>query len=167
MKKTILVILTAVVLTAAAFAQAQPVKIGYVDLERVLDASKERQTAESVFGKEAQEMQKQIETEYKNLMTLNQQLQEQAAFLSNEEGKKKQDELMEKQKAFNQMRNEMSAKLERRQAELMKPIIDKVKSVVNNIRKEKKYDFIFEKSAIISVDDSFDITDMVIERINR
>jgi len=165
MKKGI--ILCAVLALAAGFAFSAELKFAFVDTERVYNASKEKQTAESVFEKEATEMQKQLESKYNELVSLNQKLKEQAAFLSQEEGQKKQQELMEKQDAFNRLRSEMAQKLERRKAELMKPIFEKIRSIVTNIRKEKGLDVVFDKSVTISSADELDLTDLVIERINK
>ncbi len=165
MKKTLLMIVMTGLLAGTAFSQA--LNIAFVDTERVYNASKEKQSAEAIFTKEAEEMQKQLETKYNELVNLNQKLREQAAFLSQEEGEKKQQELIQKQEAFNQMRSEMLSKSERRKAELMKPILEKIKSVVSNVRKEKGYDVVFDMAVVISGDDKLDITDVVIERVNK
>lgn len=155
-----------VLLCAVTLVYAQTLKIAFVDVERVFQSSKEKVMAEDIFKKEAQDAQKKVEDAYKTLMEQGQKFQNEAAFMQKEEQEKKRQELMKKQEEFEKMRNEMSNKVEQRRNELMKPIMTSITTIVTNIRKEKGYDVIFEKSAVISGNDQLDVTDMVIERIN-
>ncbi len=156
----------AVLVCTAVIMYAQGLKIAFVDVERVFQASKEKVKAEEIFKNEAKDAQKKIEDAYKVLMDMGQKFQNEGAFMQKEEQEKKRQELMKKQEEFEKMRNDMSNSLEQRRNDLMKPIMTSITTIVTNIRKEKSYDFILEKSAILSGNDQYDVTDMVIERIN-
>ncbi|TYB31874.1 MAG: OmpH family outer membrane protein [Candidatus Mcinerneyibacterium aminivorans] len=163
MKK--LIMLTLIIGLSLSFVVAQ--EIGVVDIQRVFDASKEAQEAQEVFQKETQEMQQQMKSKYDELLKLQKELKEQSAFLSEEEVKKKRQELMQKQQRFNSMREQMMQKSEQRRSELLKPVMEKIKAIVSNISKEKNLKMVVTKEAVIYNDSNFEITDIVIERLNR
>jgi outer membrane protein len=164
--KKIIVMCVFLTMTVGLLFSAE-LKFALVDTERVYNASKEKQTAQNILEKEANDLNKQLEKKYNEVMSFEQSFREQAAFLSQEEGKKKQQELMTKQEEFNKLRGELNQKLARREAELMKPIFDKIRSIVTNLRKERGLDVIFDKSVTLSANDDLDMTDIVIERVNK
>ena len=163
MKK--LIILTLIVGLSISFVAAQ--NLGVVDLQRVFNTSKDAQEAQQVFQKETKNMQQKMKSKYDELLKLQQQIKEQAAFLSDEEVKKKKQELMKKQQEFNKMRDQMMQRSEKRRSELLKPVMEKIKAIVNNIAREKNLDAVFTKEAVIYNKSKLDITDMVIERLNK
>jgi len=162
--KRVAVLLIAIVIATTVFAQG--LKIAFVDIERVFQSSKEKKAAETIFMNEAKEMQKKVEDSYKELIDLNQKFQNESAFLSKEEQQKKKQELITKQEAFEKLRTDMSQKADLRRNELMKPIMTSITTIVTNIRKEKAYDMILDKAAVVSGNDQLEITDQVIERVN-
>ena len=160
------VIALMVFLCAVAAIYAQTLKIAYVDVDRVVQSSKDALKAEEILKKEYQEAQKKLEDAYKSFMEQAQKFQNEAAFMQKEEQEKKRQELVKKQDELEKMRTDTSNQFQQRQNDLMKPIMTAISTIVNNVRKEKGYDVVFRKEIVLSGNDQFDITDVIIERIN-
>lgn len=164
MKKLILMV---VMVSFVVLGFGRELRIAYVDSQAVYNASKDKQTAEAIYQKEVEKMQKQLEIKYNELLQLNKNLKEQASFLSKEEAQKKQQELLKKQDDFNKLREQLGQKAQKRKVELMKPLLEKIKKVVDEIRIENKYDIVLDKAAVLSGSSALDITDKVIARLNK
>ena len=62
---------------------------------------------------------------------------------------------------------EIEAEAARRQQELVQPIMERINSIIQEIRRDGSYTFIFDVAGggLIAADESFDLTDEVMERL--
>lgn len=164
-------------LAIAAFALANPVfaqiKIGYVDSQKILESYKEAQDAQ----KQLAEINKAWEDEARNmqreLQTKQDELESQQLLLSDEKRKEKETDLQNLYLRFQQFQQEkwgQQGEAYKKQADLMKPVVDKVNAVIRKVGNDEKFDYIFDVVAgnIVHVSDSQpNLTEKVIAELNK
>ena len=149
------------------------VRIGYIDMEYILESVPEYQEASTQLEGKVQRWKQDIDKKQKevDLMTLN--LSNERVLLTKElidereeEIKIKEDEMLQ----YQQDRFGPNGDLMIQRRQLVQPIQDQVFNVVQEIAEAKKYDFIFDKSAdivMLFAAKRNDISDLVLRSINR
>jgi len=167
------VLLLTVLLSLTILTQAQrSTRVAFIDMEYILENVPEYQKAQA-----------QLEASVSKWIAKGQQ--QQVAIDGMKEALKKErilltPELIEDREAdiqiledelyqYQQKKFGAEGDLINRKKELIKPIQDEVFSVVQLIRKAKKYDYVFDKSSkeimLISANDRLDISDQVLKRL--
>lgn len=150
MKKLVL-LLSMAVLTAGA-VQAQ--RFAYVDTDYILEQIPEYQAAQDELDKIAEEWRDEIDQRYKEIDDLYRKFQNEQVLLSDEMKQKRITEIEEKEKAvkeFQQQKFGVSGELFKKKQELVKPIQDDVYNEIQELAEKSSYDFIFDKSAGVSM----------------
>ncbi len=183
-------ILAALVATAllaplafAAPAEATP-KIAVVDLQRVLLTSKAGKAAKAKFETIQKKKRKQLKRTDARLQKREKALLHERVALEKAVAgkgpasvspalKKKMQAFMPKLKAFQKevvsfqkTQREMVKNLAAKEAQLLRPIEDKIRKVINKIAKEKGYTLVLSRVAVVYGKASADITAEVARRMN-
>ncbi|RKS00748.1 OmpH family outer membrane protein [Flavobacterium sp. 102] len=156
-----------------ASAQTRGVKIGYIDMEYILQNVPDYAEANNQLEQKAQKWKQDIEAKKVEIAKLKDALKTEKALLTKElidereeEIKFQEDELLD----FQQKRFGPNGDLMTQKAVLVKPIQDQVFNAVQDIAELKKYDFIFDKSSDLTMLFSakrHDISDQVVRAITR
>lgn len=166
----------ALVITAAtaapAFAQggaqATP-KIAYVDSKVILSRAPGRQAAEETFNKEMEASRAQVEKMGDSLKTLIADYQKVQATLAANVREQRESAIRKRQEDYQNRAGSLDQKMQARQVELVKPIMDQIRKVLDDIRQEDGYAFILdagsEAGVIVAADRNLDITEKVIARL--
>ena len=155
-------------------AQAQkPTRIGYVDMNVVLNKNNNYKASQKILDEKIEQWRKEIELRKIKLKQIQEQFQTEKILLTPEliadrelEIKIFADEIISLQEKRFGPDGDMV--LERNM--LLKPLQDQVLTIVQEIAKEKKYDFIFDRSSegtMLYSAKNYDISDLVIKRLNR
>jgi outer membrane protein len=135
-------------------------KVAYLNSGQVLEASPGR--AEALAQFEKQRMSDSLQAmigEYQNA----------AAQLTPAQRQQREAGLTAKQQEYQQRGQELQQSAQARQEELMAPIMEQVNKVIQDLRAEEGYAFIFDSGAqvpfIVSADKNLDITSRVIDRL--
>jgi len=147
-------------------------KIGYIDSQKILatyapaiDAEKQVETESNKWGEELQKMENDFQAQ-------REELEKQSLLLSEEKKLERQQELqtlaLEAQKFQNDKWGEQGEYFKLRE-QLLKPIIDRINSVINRVGEEEDYDFIFDTVAgnLVFAKDQFDLTDRILEELEK
>jgi len=147
---------------------AQELKIGYVDVERILDSIPGKEEVRKILEEESNVWRNQAEEKMKELQQLREDYEGQKLILSPEKKKSKEDEIMLKEQEFNKLWADLQDKAQRRNAELTQPILEKAEKAINAIAERDKYSLIFDSSvaSIVFGVAEMDLTDQVIEELN-
>jgi len=149
---------------AGAAAQAQELKIGYVNTERIMREANLSKVAslkiESEFSKRDKEM-KDLEA---RLRSAAEKLEKDAPTLSESERGRRQRELVDQDRELQRKRREMQEDLSQRKQEEMSAIVDRANRVVKQIFDTEKYDLIVQDAIFFSA--RVDITKKVIDSLN-
>lgn len=159
--------LAALTLPATGQAQQSGLKIGYINSEAILQQAPGVQEAQSQFDRDMQSYQAEVQTMAQELERMIQQYDQQQLTLSPEAKQQRQAAIRQKQQEYQQRLQAIDQQAGQRQAELVQPVMDSINEIIEQIRAEGSYSFIFNTAAgaIIAADPSLDLTDEVIRRL--
>ena len=164
------------VLAAASFGLAvlasaqEPLKLGYVDSDRIRFEFKEFATAQAQLDSEIVGSQRQDSILATELEKLQDELTRQAAVLSPAKKAEKEKTFEAKQAAYLQFRQAtfgQGGKLEQLRLSLSKPILDKVMEAVKRVAKAEGYAFVFSDESVVYAKDGSDLTEKVLAELNK
>lgn len=173
MKKYFAITILALSAVFQANAQSRGIKIGYIDMEYILQNVPDYSEAKSQLEQKAQKWKQEIETKKVEIAKLKDALKTERALLTkelieerDEEIKFQEDELL----AFQQKKFGPDGDLITQKSVLVKPIQDQVFTAVQDIAEAKKFDYVFDKSSDLTMlfaAKRYDISDQVIRVITR
>ena len=168
MKRTIqlLILVVAMSLTGNSFAQ-KAVKLGHFSSTELIKKMPEGDSAQVVMKAYMAELQGEAESMQKEYQRLVSEYQAKEAQLSDLLKASKQKEIQSVNERFQEFQQSAEGDIQKKQAELMSKITDKIKLAVADIAKEGKYSYIFESTGILwYADDSEDITPLLAKKLN-
>ncbi|OFZ76249.1 MAG: hypothetical protein A3K03_02205 [Bdellovibrionales bacterium RIFOXYD1_FULL_44_7] len=166
MKKVYLSILLVCFLGFSAFAEE---KIATVDMQKALQTVEAGKKARSLLEKEFNAKKKELQKEENSLKKMGEDFKKQSLVLSDEARIKKQNEIQERIMKFQEMTAKSQADIQQKEQELTMPIINKLRSVIGEIAKQKGYTVVFEKNenTVLYSLDKDDLTGEVIAAYNK
>ncbi len=163
MKKVLLGVLA--VLFFGVLVYAQELKIGYVDIEKVFNQYSGTKSAKEKLKKDVEKEQKALEQEKDAIKKELDELDKKSAVMDKKQLSAKKEELQKKAEQLQMKTLDVQQKLLTKEKELTANIIDEIRAIIAKIGKEKKYDYIFEKTMLLYGGE--DITYLVIKAINE
>ena len=163
--KMITSLLAAAALATTAFAaQAQELKIGYVNSDRVLREAVPAKAAQAKLEAEFAKREKELTDVGNRLKAAGEKLDKDAPTLAESERNRRQRDLIDQDREFQRKRREFQEDLnERRNAELA-GVIERANRAIKVIFETEKYDLILQEAVFWSP--KVDITDKVIKALN-
>ncbi|TSA26614.1 MAG: OmpH family outer membrane protein [Ignavibacteriales bacterium] len=170
MKKLELILFVILSVVSSGKLYSQP-KIGYVDSDTIMKQLPEAQDAQKKLDaiikdwqEELSKMERDWKTKYdgydKRKLILSEQkraeIEKELVTLENQSSKYRQDKFGVKGELF------------QKQEELMKPIQNRIFTAIQQVAKEKDYDFIFDRSGdiiFLYAKEEYDVTSLVIEKL--
>lgn len=160
-----------ITLVQQSFAQ-RGVRLAYIDMDEILENVDEYKTASTLLDKNVADWKKDIELKKMELKGREEQLQTEKVLLT--------PELIEDRKSELQLFRSEIIDLQtkyfgpngdyiQQKNNLLKPIQDRVLSIVREIAQERKYDFVFDRSSdlvMLYSAKNYDISNLVLQRIN-
>lgn len=161
-------LIVAVVGIQAAWAADGP-KIGYFDIQTILDKSKWGQQAIQQFNAKKSKMKADMDVKSKQFQTLREEFEKKAPMMDEAAKNKKAKELLEKQQQGEQALMESTAELNKLSNDLTAPIVDQILKIVGDIGRKDKYDFILEvsKGGIVYAKDDYNLTNRILDELNK
>jgi Skp family chaperone for outer membrane proteins len=173
MRKHFLFIILLLIVTTTINAQTKGNKVGYIDMEYILQNVPNYIEAKAQLEEKAQKWKQEIEAKKIEINKLTDALKAEKPLLTSELIEERETEIkfLETEKLdYQQKRFGPNGDLITQKAGLVKPIQDQIFTAVQDIAEAKKYDFIFDKSShltILFAAKRFDISDQVIRVLNR
>ena len=158
----------AAALTASAMAgaQAQEMKVGFVNSDRVLREATVAKAAQTRLEAEFSKRQKEGEDAAAKLKTAADKLDKDAPTLSEAERNRRQRDLVEQDRELQRKRREFQEDLNQRRNEELASVVERANKVVKSIYETEKYDLILQGDVVIFASARIDITDKVIKALN-
>ena len=172
MRKQFLLLLT-LLFSFLSFGQTKGVKIGYIDMEYILQNVPSYADAKNQLEQKAQKWKQEIEVKKNDIIKLKEALKTEQVLLTKELIAEKQEEISFQENElleYNQKRFGPTGDLIIQKSVLVKPIQDQIFTAVQDLSEAKKYDFIFDKSSdmtMLFASKRFDISDQVLRVLNR
>lgn len=168
-----LLTILAVVSCLTAVEAQRGARIGYIDMEYILEGVPEYQEATTQLDGKVQRWKKDLEKMAKEIDQMKLNLANERVLLTKELIEEREEEikiLEDEMIDYQQNRFGPNGDLDIQRRQLVQPIQDQVFNIVQEIAEAKKYDFIFDKSAdivMLFAAKRNDISDQVLRQINR
>jgi outer membrane protein len=156
----------ALVLVAVAGAQAQELKIGFVNSDRVLREAAPAKAAQTRLEAEFSKRQKEGEEAAARLKAAADKLDKDAPTLAEAERGRRQRDLVEQDRELQRKRREFQEDLNQRKNEELGSVVERANKVVKQIYETEKFDVILQGDVVIFASPRVDITDKVIKALN-
>jgi len=146
-----------------------PAKIGYINSAQLLAQAPGRAEAEAQFDREVGVYRQQIQRMDDSLRTLMAAFDKDAPKLDSATRETRRTSIGQKEVEYQQRARGLDSTMQARQAQLVKPIMERVQTVIEAIRAEDNYALILDVGAQVSVvvaaDKRLDLTDRVLARL--
>jgi outer membrane protein len=149
---------------AGTVAQAQELKIGYVNSERVMKEAVPAKAAQAKLEAEFSKREKDLTDLGARLKTAADKLEKDAPTLSETERSRRQRDLVEQDREFQRKRREFQEDLNTRKNEELSAVLERANKVIKQIFDQEKYDLIVQDAVHWSA--RVDITKKVIDALN-
>lgn len=151
----------------AAAAEAQTLKIGYINSQQILASSSEAQAAEQQFQQEMQRFQAEVQTLEDEITGMQTRLQQQQLTLSPEARANREQQIETKVQEYQTRTQELQQMAQQRQTELVQPVMNRITIIIEQVREEGQYSLILDVAAgsIIAADSTLDLTPEIIRRL--
>lgn len=168
--RAVLGLVLAAALTApfAAHAQAPGLKIAVIDTERVLLASETGKKALGDLKKLQEAKENELKAKQQEIQDLQTKIKDGQMSLAKDKLADMEKQLEDKVIALRRLQDDATRELNKKRDDVLAQIDQKVMPVINQVGKELGYTMIFRKfeSGLIYADDSIDITNQVIQRLD-
>jgi Skp family chaperone for outer membrane proteins len=173
MKKFFVVTLLTLLTINNGKAQTRGVKIGYIDMEYILEKVPDYAEAKNQLDQKAEKWKQEIETKKNDVTKLKEALKTEKVLLTKELIEEREEEIAFQENElleYTQKKFGPNGDLIVQKAVLVKPIQDQVFNAVQDLAETKKYDFIFDKSSDLTMlfaAKKYDLSDRVVQVLTR
>ncbi|MBR3783447.1 MAG: OmpH family outer membrane protein [Bacteroidales bacterium] len=167
MKLRLLIFIMLLLATSSVEAQ----KYACVNTDYVLKSLPEYASAQKRLDRYVADWQQELTDKVAELDAMRAEYEQESYLLPENLKKRRQEEIREKEgeiRALQQQHFGSGGDLDKRRAELLKPIQDRVYSIIERIANEKNYAFVFDKAGsatVLFASKKYDISDDVLEQL--
>lgn len=172
MTKKVLITAVGFLMTLGIFAQ-KPQRIGYVDMEYILEHIPDYQNAQNQLSQKVLKWQNNIANLQGEIDQMKRDFSNEKALLTSDLIAERQEDITIKEDELRQLQNQYfgtDGDLFVLRQQLVKPIQDQVFNAIQEIATNRQYDFVLDKSSdliMLYSNSKFDISDMVVKSITR
>jgi len=155
----------ALMLGLGAFcAQAEEIRIGFINTDRIFKESTTAKQAQSKLEQEFSKREKDLVDAEKSLKTAVEKFEREAPTLSESQRLSRQKQLGEQDRDFQRKRREFQEELNARKNEEFQQVLERANRVIKQVAEADKYDLVLQEAVYINP--KHDITDKVLKVIN-
>jgi outer membrane protein len=148
----------------AGGAQAQELKIGYVNSDRVLREAVPAKAAQAKLEAEFSKREKDLTEIGSKLKAAGDKLDKDGPTLAESERNRRQRDLIEQDREFQRKRREFQEDLSQRKNEELAAVVERANKVIKQIFESEKYDLVLQEAVFAG--SRVDITEKVIKALN-
>ncbi len=146
----------------AAGAWADPLKIGFVDLDQALRELPEAQAGAATLNKQIEAKQKEIEAKRQQIDAFQKELEKDFPKLSNAQRQEREAQLQSMIISLQQFQRQAQDGLNYQRNQILKNLQDRLVKVVSNIGRAGHYTVILNDKSVLYVNGAIDITPQVV-----
>lgn len=169
MRKTFFILMAGLVLSASAAVAQTPgaTKIAYINSQKLIAEAPGAVEARTTIEKEMNKHRADLALADDSLKNMISEYQKKQLALSADARSREEASIRTKQEALQNRAEQIEQQMAKRQSDLVKPIMDRINTVLNSMRTEGGYAVILDTSsgAIVSADSALDLTDTVLARM--
>jgi outer membrane protein len=163
---TLVAISLAIALPAGCFA-ADGGKLGYVDIQKVLNLSSAGKDAKDQLTVKVKKYQEEISRKQEEMKKLKDVIEKQGQLLSESVKNAKEKEYQQLLKDLQRLQKDAQDDLQAKDEELTRRILTDIEKVVQDYGRKNNYTFIFIRNdGMIFADEKVDLTDKILALVN-
>jgi outer membrane protein len=147
MKRIVLIVTALVIGTIAANAQTKPLKIGYTNVDYVVSLMPESKAVESELKTYRDQLESQYNNKVKEFQEKYAAYEKGAATMADIVRADKEKELQNMQAQIEEFQKNAEVSIQKKQAALLEPVLDKVQKTINAVAEENGFTYIFNSDA--------------------
>lgn len=161
--------LWAIAILVALPAYADDLKIGYIDIWKVIEKSEAGKEAKRMLEEETKKKRMQIEALRNEIQKMENELAKKGPLLTMEQKLKKQGEIQQKKENLMQFLNEAQTELQKKDYQLTQKILSEIKDIIKKIAQKEGFKLIYEASqgGILYAEGAVDLTKKILNEYNR
>ncbi|MGH7797723.1 MAG: OmpH family outer membrane protein [Candidatus Binatia bacterium] len=150
---------------SVSYAQER-IKIGFIDIQRVISESQAGKRARDRFQNQVKKAEADIQKERQDIERLKSDLDKKGPLLRDDERRNLESDLQKRSVSLQRSMADYQQDLRTKNNEMMSEILKELEKIVNEVGKADKFTLILERSQILYSDQGIDITSKVIETYN-
>ena len=144
--------------------QAQDIKLGFVNTERIFREAATAKQAQAKLEQEFSRREKELVDNGNALKQASERFEREAPTLAESQRTARQKQLLDQDREFQRKRREFQEDLNARKNEEQQIVVERANRAVKQVAESEKYDVIFQEAVYIHP--KHDITDKVIRALN-
>jgi outer membrane protein len=158
---------TLILLTLLSFGASAAGKSAFINSKVLLERSPQAMAAnkelQQQFGEREQSLRKLAE----GIQQMEKTYQTDSAIMSEEQKRKAEDNIVQNKRRFQFEQQSLKEDLQSKQRELLQGVQAAIKAVIQSYGKENGYDFIFTDTSIAYASEAVDITEDILQELNK
>jgi len=146
---------------------ADVAKIGVIDFQKVLETSAAGKAIQAELKAKNEKMAVDLQKKGSEIEKISKRLERESMVMSKEMREEKEREQRIKVNDFKSLQKKYRAELQKRQVQLMQQLQTNVTDITKQIGKKEGYLLIMDKRGVIYAPNSVDLTDKVIQQLNK
>lgn len=166
---TVVALSSVVAFGMMARADIPAIKIGYVDMQKAIQATEAGKKAKKDLEKEFNDKKTELQAKEKSLKQMSEDLEKKSMVLSDEVKQKKQMEFQEEMVKYRELVGKSQMQIQERERNLTQPILEKMRTIIGDIGQKEGYTVILEKAenSVLWAPKTIDLTDRVVSQFNK
>jgi outer membrane protein len=159
-------VVAALALSASFVSAQERVKIGFIDIQRVIAESQAGKRAKDRFQAQIKKAEADLQKERQDLERLRNDIDKKGPLLKEEERRNMEADFQKRSVNLQRTLGDYQQDLRQKENQMMSDILKELEVIVNEVGKAEKFTLILERSQILYSDQGIDITTKVIETFN-
>lgn len=141
----------------------QQIKIGIVDMQKVVRESRIAKAVRGNFLKEVEAKKAQLVEKMQDVQKQEEELKSLDPSVSVEIRRQKTDKLKHDGRDLNNLRQDLEAEVKRKELEISQKLFVEIMQIIRNYAKTERYTLILERSTVVTAEESVDVTDKILK----
>jgi outer membrane protein len=154
------------VLSGSVVSAQEKIKIGFIDIQRVISESQPGKRAKERFQAQVKKAEGDVVKERQDLEKLRADIEKKGPLLKDDERRNLEADYQRRSVNLQRAMTDYQQELQQKNNEMMSDILKELEQIVTEVGKADKFTLILERSQILYSDQGIDITNKVIESYN-
>lgn len=146
--------------------QAADLKIGVVNMQKVLTSSSAGKKAQSIIEQKMKSYDSTFKKDKDSLITMREEIEKKSSAWSDTVKQQKFSDFQKKSAELGTKEREANQELRKLQERHVQPVLQKLEDVIQNVAKSGQYDLILPSNTILFASGQHDITDQVTKALD-
>ena len=170
MKRTILIVMAAVMSFGTAFAKDQ--SVAYIDMQYILKNLPQYEQANEQLTMLSKRWQKEVDAAQQEARVMATNYQTEQIFLSETMRTKREQEIVQKEQEVLELKRKyfgQEGELYKKREALIRPIQDEIYTAIQDLANEKRIDIVKDRSAdpaLIYMSSKLDVSDQILQKLS-